>query len=167
MTHEERNAKIESYGRAHDLLIDALATVPREMWLYKPAPEKWSVHEVIIHIADSEANSYVRCRRFIAEPGLMVMAYDENKWASALNYHGQSTDDALELFRLLRRSCHELIRALPEHVWSNTIEHPENGTMTFDDWLDTYERHIPVHIAQIQRNLASWRASQEAGVPSA
>jgi hypothetical protein len=156
MTHDERTVLIESYGRAYDDLVAALDEVPREMWLFKPAPEKWSVHEVIVHIADSEANSYVRCRRFIAEPGTSVMAYDENKWASALRYHDQSADDALELFRLLRASCHSLIRDLPESVWANTIEHPENGTMTFDDWLRTYERHIPVHVAQIRRNVAAW-----------
>ncbi len=157
MTAEERREKIERYGKAYDLLMEFLPSLPPEIWLYKPSPERWSVHEILLHIADSEANSYIRCRRFIAEPGSSVMAYDENRWASSLNYHGQSASAALELFRCLRAASYALIRDLPDEVWSNTIEHPENGTMTFDDWLDTYERHVPVHIEQMLRNRESAR----------
>ena len=53
----------------------------------------------MVHIADSEANSYIRCRRLIAEPGQALMAYAENQWAETLNYPGQSVEDALQLFR--------------------------------------------------------------------
>jgi len=60
------------------------------MWQYKPGPDRWSIHEIIVHLADSEANSYIRCRRFIAERGSRVMGYDENRWGNSLNYHGRS-----------------------------------------------------------------------------
>ena len=99
MTPEERNKRIESYGTAYQRLVAALERFPAEMWQFRPAPDHWTIHEIIIHIADSEANSYVRCRRFLAEPGSTVLGYDESKWAVALRYHDQSTNDALELFR--------------------------------------------------------------------
>jgi len=156
MTGEERIRQIESYGNAYAQLVDALRQFPKEMWHFKPSPDRWSVHEIVVHIADSEANSYVRCRRFIAEPGKTVMAYDENVWAESLRYRDQSTDEALELFKWLRlRSCN-LIKSLPESVWSNTVYHPENGTMTLDDWLGVYERHIPEHIQQMQAIHEAW-----------
>ena len=85
--------------QAYEKLIAALPHFPREMWQYRPAPDRWTIHEIIVHIADSEANSYVRCRRFIAEPGSTVMAYDEMAWAQRLNYHAQSPEAALELFK--------------------------------------------------------------------
>lgn len=156
MTHTERNQKIESYGQAYKRLVEGLKQFPPEMWLFKPAPDHWSIHEIVIHLADSEANSYIRCRRLIAEPGQAVMAYDEMGWAAALNYQQQSTQDALELFRWLRHNTYQLIRALPESVWAHTIYHPENGTMTMDDWLGVYERHIPDHLAQMQVNYEAW-----------
>jgi len=161
MTTDGRNRILESYGSAYEQLIAALEELPREMWTFKSSPERWSVHEIIVHIADSEANSFIRCRRFLAEPGSEVMAYDQDKWATALRYHEQSPDDALALFRLLRLTSYNLIKDLPESVWSNTIEHPENGTMTFDDWLHTYERHIPGHVAQMRRNHEEWRMQNE------
>jgi hypothetical protein len=156
MTSDERAKKIELYGSAHKQLVTALERFPKEMWQYRPDPERWTIHEIIIHIADSEVNSYVRCRRFLAEPGSMVLGYDENKWAHELHYHDQSADDALELFKWLRFKSYTLIKDLPAPVWSNTVNHTENGVMTMDDWLDTYERHIPEHIRQMQVNYDDW-----------
>lgn len=163
MLSEERRKKIISYGAAHQQLTAALERFPREMWQYRPAPERWTIHEIIVHIADSEANSYVRCRRFLAEPGSSVLGYDENKWALDLRYYEQDPADALELFKWLRHKSFTLIRDLPEAVWSNTVTHSEAGVMTMDDWLDTYEQHIPAHLAQMQANYADWAAQKGAG----
>src|SRR6478735_349957 len=149
VTSQERNQKIELFGNAYNILTEALRDLPREMWNYKPTPDDWSVHELVVHITDSEANSFIRCRRFIAEPGSTVMAYDEMKWAEVLRYTHQSTEDALELFKWLRLTSYKLIKPLPEATWANTVYHPENGTMTMDDWLDIYASHIPEHVEQM------------------
>jgi hypothetical protein len=69
MEQQERLQKIESYGNAYSVLVEALKQFPPEMWQFRPSLDQWSIHELIVHIADSEANSYIRCRRFIAEPG--------------------------------------------------------------------------------------------------
>ncbi|MBI5566481.1 MAG: DinB family protein [Chloroflexi bacterium] len=159
-TLEERQRKIESYGQACQVLSTALAQFPREMWQYRPAPDRWTIHEIVVHIADSEANTYIRGRRFIAEPGTQIAAYDEMRWATALRYHKQSTEAALELFKWLRGNTYELIKSLPAEVWRNTLDHSEAGLMTMDDWLDTYERHIPDHIAQMQAVYEAWQAGQ-------
>jgi len=159
MTKENREQLIESYGKAHEILSDALKEFPKEMWQWKPAPDKWSIHEVIIHITDSEANSYVRCRRLIAEPGSGVYGYDENKWAKNLNYHEQSTDEALILFKWLRKASYDLIKTVDEGLWHTaTVVHSESGVVTLEQWLKTYEEHIPVHIRQMKRNLEAWNS---------
>jgi hypothetical protein len=156
MTTNDRKQKIKSYGAAYQQLTAALKRFPKEMWQYRPAPGDWTIHEILVHIADSEANSYVRCRRFIAEPGSAVLGYDESKWARDLHYHDQSPDDAVELFRWLRKQSYDLVKNLPEETWSNTVEHSENGLMTLDDWLGIYEQHISDHIAQMQAVHDAW-----------
>ena len=165
MTADQRQREIESYGAAHARLIYALKEFPSEMWQFRPAPDRWTIHEIVVHIADSEASSYIRCRRLLAEPGSAILGYDEMQWARALRYHEQSPADALELFRWLRHKSYTLIRDLPDSVWSNTVVHGEAGVMTMDDWLDTYERHIPEHIAQMQTNYEDWlkRGASPAG----
>ena len=163
MTDHNRDGKIASYGSAYQKLTSALEGFPREMWQYRPSVDRWTIHEIVVHIADSEVNSYIRCRRFLAEPGSTVLGYDEGRWARELHYHEQSTGDALELFKWLRHKSYELIKDLPEAAWSNTVHHSENGLMTMDDWLDTYERHIPEHIEQMQAVYADWAGLKGAG----
>jgi len=154
---EERRQKIEAYGRAYEVLIVALRQFPREMWQYRPAPDRWTLHEIIVHITDSEANSYIRVRRFIAQPGTQISAYDEMQWARALHYHDQSPDEALALFKLLRASSYHLIQSPSAEIWTHVLDHPESGLMTLDDWLDIYERHIPDHITQMQAVFEDWQ----------
>lgn len=156
--YQARDRKIEIYGAAYAQLVAALKRFPREMWQYRPAPGGWTIHEIIVHITDSEANSYVRCRRLLAEPGSMVLGYDEAKWAQALYYHEQSTEDALQLFQWLRLTSYKLIKDAPEAVWSNTVQHSEEGVMTMDAWLDVYTRHVRDHIEQMEGVYQDWLA---------
>ena len=155
-----RREQLSRYGAAVDELAAAVQRYPREMWQYRSRVEDWTIHEIIVHIADSEANSYIRLRRFIAEPGQAVMAYDEMAWAKKLDYHAQSPEAALQLFRWLRGNSYELVKRVPEAAWANTIQHPENGTMTLDDWLEVYARHVSDHVAQMDRILAEWQTGR-------
>lgn len=155
MDKAERERLIESYGQVYDKIVAAIAEYPREMWQWRPPSGKWTIHENLVHLADSEANSYIRCRRFIAEPGSPVLGYDQEVWAKTLHYHQQSVEDALELFRLLRQLSYHLIKNLPDEVWKNTIEHSENGTMTFENWLRVYENHT--HLGSMQRVHEAWK----------
>lgn len=157
MTSKERTEKIVHYGNAYNILTKALTRFPEEMWHFRPSPDDWTIHEIVVHITDSEANSYVRARSLIAEPGKDLMAYDEMQWAHALDYHYLNAEDAVELFRWLRGNTHKLIQTLPDSVWSHASYHPESGTITLEDWLDTYARHVPEHVEQMERVWEAWK----------
>jgi hypothetical protein len=160
MDKQERNEKIELYGRGHDLLMQTLKDIPREMWKFKPEPKEWSVHEVLVHLADSESNAALRARKLIVEPGGTLMGYDQDKWATELNYHEQNLEDALEATRIARKTTYELLKRQPEEVFTHWIKHPEvEGQYTFDKWIDIYSRHIPGHIEQIKNNIKLWHKS--------
>ncbi len=161
MLPDERQTLIKSYANAYDRLEAALYHFPKQMWTYRAGPDEWTIHETIVHMADSEVNSYVRCRRIIAEPGSEVLGYDEEAWAKKLDYHARSAQDALRLLRALRAANAELVRSLPDEVWANAVNHSENGRTTLDDWLHTYERHIPEHIAQMRAVYETWRMEQD------
>lgn len=156
MTRDERRHMLESFGRAPALLFAALRQFPKKMWLYKPMPERWSIHEIILHLADSEANSYVRCRRFIAEPGSLVFRIDAARWAGSLGYFHQSTREALEIIRRLRKMTHQLLITVPDSIWLNTVEHPRDGRISLEHWIGLEERHIPHHLQQMKANHEVW-----------
>jgi hypothetical protein len=154
----ERRQKIEAFGNAYFQLCDILRELPREMWGYKPDPDQWSIHELLIHLADSEANGYVRYRKAIAESGSSVIAYDQMAWATSLDYRTQNANDALELFRWLRATSYGIFRTLPEPAWHNTIIHPEHGTMTLEQMVESYVKHVDKHLAQMRRVYDTWKS---------
>jgi len=74
-------------------------------------------------------------------------------WNGALDYPGRSTDEALELFRLLRRSSYRLLSQLPEKTWSNWVQHSERGKVTLEDLAAVAENHVTEHLKQIEANV--------------
>lgn len=159
---ENRADLMNLYASGYRLLKDTLKSLPEECLHFKPKPEAWSIHEIVIHLADSEANAYVRCRKLIAENGSAVAGYDQDTWAVELDYSNQKIKRAVKLFKYLRKSTTEILAQVPEDVWNtHAIVHPEHGSMTLDDWLRTYARHVPLHIGQMNRNLEAWQASQK------
>lgn len=152
MNQNERIEKIEEYGRGFDLLAAALAKIPPEAWDFRPAPGEWSIHEVILHMADSESIGALRLRKMIAEPGSTLMTYDEAKWAVALNYGNQSMEDALQIFKLTREMNYRLLKTLPNQVFMQSAVHPEYvEPYTFENWLATYTRHVSEHLGQLEK----------------
>jgi DinB superfamily len=156
MTRDERRQMLESFGRAPVLLSVVLRQLPKKMWLYKPGPDRWSIHEIIVHLADSEASSYVRCRHLIAEPAKTAAEFDPALWAGTLGYFHQSTREALEIIRRLRKMTYHLLITLPEPVWLHRLNHPTEGEVSLEKWIEHQERHIPHHIDQVKRNYEAW-----------
>jgi len=161
MNSTERNEKIELYGKGFDMLVHVLQDVPSEMWQFKPAPNEWSIHEVIVHLAVSESNAALRARMLIVEPGGTVMGYDQDQWVDTLNYHEHDLEDALEVVRLARKTTYALLKKQPDEIFEHIVMHPEyNEPYTFENWLNIYSAHIPGHIEQIMNNYKIWRDQQ-------
>jgi hypothetical protein len=161
MDQNERNEKIELYGRGFDLLTAALAYVPQKAWLFKASPTDWSVHEIIVHMGDSESMAALRVRKLIAEPGSMLMGYEEAKWAGALDYLKQNPEDSLQIIKYARQSTYKMLKTLSDEVFTHSVTHPEyTEPYTFEKWLDIYSKHIPDHIAQIKNSVEAWKKSK-------
>jgi hypothetical protein len=163
MIQDERHEKIEEYGRGFDSFAAALSKVPHEALDFKPAPEEWSVHELVVHMKDSENMGVIRLHKLIAEPGSTLMEYEEDKWAEALDYQNQSVDDALQIFMLTRQTTYRLLKTLPDRVFTHSVVHPEAGypeygeLYTLEKWLNIYTRHIRDHIEQLQKTYQAWK----------
>jgi len=162
VTETNRKEAITLLEQGYELVKIALAGVPAEVIDFRPGPGRWTVHEIICHLADSEANAYVRLRKIVAENGSSIAIYDQDTWAQELHYAEMDHLAALELFRLLRAANHAIITSTSDIVWAtHAVNHPEKGSFTLDDWLRTYSQHIPGHIRQIERNMEAWRKASE------
>jgi hypothetical protein len=156
MIIDERRKVLESFGRSPALLSAALRDFPRKMWLFKPSPDRWSIHEIILHLADSEVCAYMLARHFIAEPGIAPIEFDEQRWADSLGYFHQSTREALEIIRRLRRTTYQLLVTLPDPVWLHKLLHSKAGELHLEKWVEAQEQHIPHHLVQMRENYDIW-----------
>ncbi|MBN8705556.1 MAG: DinB family protein [Bacteroidetes bacterium] len=158
MTLPEKKQLIRQFRDGSWKLELALKSVPAEAIDFRPAPGKWTIHEIVVHLADSEAVGYNRCRRIVAESGSDVFAYDQDAWANELFYSKTRLEDAVVLFNLLRKLNTELLQQLDESAFSRFVIHPERGQLTLEAWVEMYTRHVDVHLAQIQRNLEAFKS---------
>ena len=160
LTRDERQKLIEQYAAGPARLKAALATVPPAALQWRPKPGEWSAHEIVVHCADSETNSFVRIRFLAAEKDPVLQGYDQDHWAKTFDYHTLPMETALAVVTGVRDSTTALLRKLPESAWSNVGRHTESGRYTAEDWLKIYADHLEGHAGQIEANVAAWRAAQ-------
>ena len=68
MNDLDRTKLLEAYKDGPPALQQALSSFPNEMWDFKSASDSWSIHEIVVHLADTEVQSHVRFRTIISEP---------------------------------------------------------------------------------------------------
>lgn len=159
LTPEEREKLILEYEKGAALLRTAWEGVPEDAEKWRPAPDKWSAHEVVIHCADSETYAATRIRLLVGEKEPLIVGYDQEAWAKTFNYHAQSTDRALRTVDAVRLGTLPILRSLTEADWAKEGRHTESGPYNACDWLKSYGAHLTNHAKQIERNLAAYHAA--------
>ena len=145
---------IEEYEKATEDFI-AVASKLTENELDKPQIDSWNARQVVHHVADSEAQSYARLRRLIAEPGTEIQAYDEAGWGEnvTLGYKVLPIEISLVVFSAVRASSLEILKRLTKEQLKNAGNHTESGDYTLETWLKTYINHPLEHAEQIRSGL--------------
>ena len=117
----------------------------------KPAPDKWSITEILAHLADTEIVGAWRLRHVIGNSGSPIQAFDQNVWASTFNYARRDPKQSLEVFRLLRENNLAMLKALPKELWENYGMHQERGKESVAHIVRMYAGHDLNHLGQIER----------------
>lgn len=143
-------AQIDAYESAPAQFTAAIAGLSEAQLMHSPAPGEWSIHEVLVHLPDSEIFVYERIHRVVAEEKPVLQAFSEEVWAKNLNYPAQNSKLALELFAALRHANAAFMRSLPSGAWERTGRHSERGEMSLHDIFTMYLGHGPTHLKQIE-----------------
>ena len=157
LTAAERASMIERYARGPALLAAALAKVPRDALQFKPGPDRWSAHEIVVHCADSETNAHMRLRYLLAEADPLIVGYDQDRWAKRFDYHKHPIDAALATVKAVRANTVPLLERATEQDWRRMGRHTEAGPYGAEDWLAVYAEHLEKHSRQIEGNIAAWQ----------
>jgi DinB family protein len=112
------------------------------------APGKWSVREIICHLADCETVFAFRLRQALAEPNHVIQPFDQDNWSKP--YSKLTAQAALDTFAAVRRWNLALLDTLAPEDFARKLSHPERGEMTFQTVVETMGGHDLNHLAQIE-----------------
>lgn len=158
MKHWSLARKLGAFQAASGELRKAIRRFPRGMWGFSPKPgTHWCIHEVIWHLADAEMNASIRFRQALAQPGTVLMVWDQEKWGAAPPYRKLDVATALDVFFALRRANAELLKRIPKSAWKHKVKHPEFGVRTLESLVAMNTWHVHNHIGQMQRRYDQWK----------
>ena len=117
----------------------------------RPAPGKWSIGEILAHLAETELVGGYRIRMILSKNGMPIQAFDQNVWARNSNYARQDPRRSLEVFRTLRTSNLALLKSLPRKKWNCYGIHAERGKESIARVAQMFAGHDINHLRQIER----------------
>jgi uncharacterized damage-inducible protein DinB len=123
------------------------------------APGKWTVRQILAHLADMELVWLYRVSRGLAEPGHAVEEIDGDLWAIGLDYANRPILINKELFHSARSQILYYIEALPESHVQQQVRYPKEGLMTVWEMLERLAAHTDHHLAQIDTARSTGLAS--------
>ena len=151
----EMNQILEMQREAPVKLATLIAGKSEDALRRTPAPGKWSVVEVIAHMAEDELVSTWRYRQMIQTNGVTLAGFDQDLWARLGGYESWSVKETLEMFRLAREANLRMFVMLTDEEWQRYGVHEERGRLTVQDLARHMAAHDLNHIEQIKRLLAS------------
>ncbi len=137
---------IERYEKGPELLEAAVAGLSQEHLHARPGPGEWSIHEVVIHLADSDAVSVDRMKRIVAMDEPTLLNCDESAFIRRLQPETQLLDDAILIFRLNRRQWARVLRSLAPQAFDRVGHHSISGRVALRDMIVTYIDHLDWHL---------------------
>ena len=134
-------------GRIHKLV----RRLPSRKLKRRPAPGKWSITEILAHLAECELVAGYRIRMILSAPGTKIQAFDQDAWAKVGRYRALDAHHCLEMFSTLREHNLALLRSLTPRQWKQYGMHQERGKETVARVAEMFAGHDLNHLKQIER----------------
>src|SRR5215475_6031884 len=117
---------------------------------WRSEPGKWSIAEIIAHLADAEIVASWRMRSVIGENGITIQPFDQDAWASVFEYRGRDAKRSLEVFRVLRENNLAMLKEIPRETWENYGMHLERGKESIAHLVRMFAGHDTNHVLQVE-----------------
>jgi hypothetical protein len=159
-TAQQYIQRILSHVEGQDAIKVQRATAPKLKKLisgltpkdlkWKSAPGKWSIAEIVAHLADAEIVASWRMRSVIGANGTAIQPFDQDVWASVFEYGKRDVKQSLEVFRVLRENNLAMLKALPPESWDYYGMHAERGKETIAHLARMFAGHDTNHVLQVE-----------------
>ena len=154
---------ISRLGKTPHVLETLLGDLPGELLHWKPAPDRWSISEVLAHLAALEQVYVDRALRMVAEEAPPLAKYDLAGAAARGDYSRGSAGENLAHFTRTRRSTLALLTGLPASAGTRTGVHSELGTITLAHMLNEWANHDLGHLRQIAELYRAYAFHPQSG----
>lgn len=128
--------------------------VPTSKLRKRPAPGKWSVREILAHLAEAEIVAAFRMRLILGAPGIPIAAFDQDAWVVSGHYDKRDPRKSLEQFRVVREANLALLKLLTPEQWKRYGMHSERGQETIEHIVKMFAGHDINHLRQIEQILS-------------
>lgn len=162
MNKEERLVLINEFEKGANA-FDDVPGFEKRLRHYRPQAGFWTIHEQVVHVAESEIAAFHRYRKAIAEPEAQVLGYNEELWTPSpgLDYGNENIADWINFFKLMRRLASGHLRRIADQDWSTyAYVHSSFGRVALESWVKSYIEHVKDHRKLIDRNIAAWKAEE-------
>lgn len=166
-TGEQYTQRLLSYGEGKDplrlqqtapkKLAKLLKGKNKKQLTRKPAPDKWSIAEIVAHLADGEIAIAWRLRQILSSNAIPIQAYDQDSWARTFNYARRDARQSLANFTSLREANLALLKSVPRKLWENYGVHQERGNESISRVVRMVAGHDINHLLQIEGILKGKR----------
>jgi len=145
----EHDVFIEQIEQLPVLLEKAVHKLSNEQLDMPTGPGKWSIRQLVHHIADANMNAFTRMKLIASEEKPILKPYDQDLWMAQADGKTGRVESSLSIIRGVNERWVIFLRSLPENAWSRVGIHLENGKVTIDDLLRLYSKHGETHTQQI------------------
>jgi DinB superfamily len=159
-TPQQYTQRVTSYVEGKQSLAVQAATakklerlikgVPTAKLRKRPTPDKWSVGEILAHLADAEIVGGFRMRLILGAPGTPVAAFDQDAWVTSGHYAKRDPRKSVEQFRVVREANLALLKSLTPEQWKHYGMHAERGQETIEHIVRMFAGHDINHLRQIE-----------------
>ncbi len=150
MTADTKLPGLEQLELTCGMLRELLSILTEEDVLWKPAPDRFSIAEILEHLSHVEAHCFrLRVEEMVEQENPPIEAYDQNALAAAGQYSGRDPEDSFDHFEEQRELNIEYLSGLPESALKREGRHVELGALTVGELLAEWAFHDLGHIRQI------------------
>jgi hypothetical protein len=146
-----RNEPLKVQSATSKRLARLIAGVPQSKLRRQPGPGKWSIAEIVAHLADTEVVFGYRIRTILGAPGTEIQAFDQDKWAQAMKYGKSDARKSLERFSAFRKANLDLLKSLSPAQWKYYGMHTERGEESIETIAKLCAGHDINHLKQIEK----------------
>ena len=152
MTEAELKKHLEAAEKSPKEIAAAVSGLSPDVLHYKPAPEKWSILEILGHLADIEIVYAYRLRQMLADEKPVIAPMDQDAWARNLGYTDIAAPELVALYGLNRHHSLRLLRRLKPADLEKSAFHPElQKQVTVARLVEQMSGHGANHLAQIEK----------------